>query len=218
MMQASKTWILLCLVFAVHFFVGILNFSGAESASRSGFNNLAGGGNSYAGSMNWNGRIIAFLSDAKDLVTNGNTGPYLDVFAHNFNRGVTSLISVDLNGVRGGNGNSSAPSVSSNGYLIVFHSAASNLILNDTNNCDDVFLRALGLERTTLVSVRGDEGGPGNGASRWAKISADERFVVFESLASDLVLADGNGTNDVFVRDLAHGTTQLISVNTNGAS
>ena len=55
--------------------------------------------------------------------------------------------------------------------------------------------------------------GSGNSGSRDPRISADGRFVAFDSAASDLVANDTNGTNDVFVRDLQLGTTTLVSVN-----
>ena len=48
-------------------------------------------------------------------------------------------------------------------------------------------------------------------------LSADGRFVVFTSSASNLVAGDTNGATDVFVRDLSTGTTQLVSVGNSGA-
>ena len=66
---------------------------------------------------------------------------------------------------------------------------------------------------TTLVSVNRFGTGSGNSGSQLSAISADGRFVVFWSVASDLVANDTNGTYDVFVRDLQMGTTTLVSVN-----
>jgi Tol biopolymer transport system component len=189
----------------------------ADSVSRSSLNNATAAGNSFAsGGLNSNGSIVVFVSEANNLVASGNPTPYLNVFARDPLGGV-ALISANVNGTGGGNGNSFEPTVSSNGAWIAFTSAASNLVLNDTNSCEDIFLRDP-QQRTLLLSVRADGLGPANGPSRSPLISADENYVVFESEASDLAAGDANGTNDVFIRDLQHASTRLVSVNTNGLS
>jgi Tol biopolymer transport system component len=191
---------------------------GADSVSRSSLTNVAGSGNSFLGAVSSDGDIMVFLSEANNLVTNDDSRPYLDLFARDLNRGATALISVDVSGIGGGNNNSSSPSISSNGQWVAFHSAASNLVTGDTNNCDDIFVRDMVTDTTTLLSVRNDGLRPGNGPSRWGRISADGRYVGFESAASDLVAGDENGTNDVFLRDLQTATTRLVSINTNGVA
>ena len=206
------------LLLAVYFILATRQSSGVDSVSRSSLTNVAGSGNSFSGAMSSDGSIVAFLSEANNLVTNDDNRPYLDLFARDLNRGAIALISVDVSGIGGGNNNSSSPSISSNGQWIAFHSAASNLVTGDTNNCDDIFVRDMVTDTTTLLSVRSDGPGPGNGASRSGRISADGRYVAFESAASDLVMGDQNGTNDVFLRDLQTTTTRLVSVNTNGVA
>src|SRR5205807_10324574 len=83
----------------------------------------------------------------------------------------------------------------------------------------DVFVRDLLLGTTTLVSVNRAGTGSGNdtsGVFSQLAISADGRFVAFDSFASDLVAHDTNNGNDIFVRDLATGTTTLVTVNQAG--
>src|SRR4029077_12403300 len=90
-----------------------------------------------------------------------------------------------------------------------------NLVGGDTNGVRDVFVRDLVTGTTTRVSV-GAGGAQANGASSNARISADGRFVVFTSLASNLVAGDTNGVADVFERDLANGQTTRVSVSAGG--
>ncbi len=97
-----------------------------------------------------------------------------------------------------------------------FYSVASTLVLNDTNGSYDVFLRDRQNGTTERVSV--DSGGTeGNADSSLSSISADGRFVVFESNASNLVPGDANTTLDVFVRDRLNGGTLRMSVDSAGA-
>jgi Tol biopolymer transport system component len=114
-----------------------------------------------------------------------------------------------------GNGASTEPVVSRDGRYVVFSSDATNLVIGDTNEASDVFVRDRSLGTTKRVSVRSNEA-QGNGGSQHAAISSSGRFVVFDSSASNLVVGDGNNQIDVFVRDLELGTTRLLSVRTNG--
>ena len=105
-------------------------------------------------------------------------------------------------------------SVSADGTLVAFASGSPNLVAGDTNGVRDVFVRNLATGTTTRVSL--GAGGQANGASSNARISADGRFVVFTSLASNLVAGDTNGVADVFERDLATGQTTRVSVSAGG--
>ncbi len=110
------------------------------------------------------------------------------------------------------------PGVSADGRFMVFVSRADNLVPNDHNGAFDVFVRDRALGKTILVSLNSAGTGSGNGPSVAASISANGRFVAFESLASDLVANDANNVSDIFLRDLMAGTTTLVSVSTNGVS
>ncbi len=160
-----------------------------------------------------NGLFVAFVSDAGNLVSGDQNGA-ADVFRRNDQAGITELVSVDTNGNRA-NGSSSSPSISADGRYVTFSSTASNLAGGDANGSQDVFLRDMQSGITTLVSV--DAGGAvGNGSSGFPSISADGRYVVFESTASNLVGGDANNASDIFLRDTLAGTTTLISISTGG--
>ncbi|MEU4605586.1 hypothetical protein AB0F43_21605 [Kribbella sp. NPDC023972] len=100
--------------------------------------------------------------------------------------------------------------MSADGRYVVFSSYATDLVANDTNGRRDVFVRDTTTGRTTLVSV-GTGGAQGNQESRQGSISADGRFVVFTSDASNLLPGDTNNSPDVFLRDLLTGRTTLVS-------
>jgi Tol biopolymer transport system component len=206
-----------CLFVFVSTFVAF-STNALDIASQSRLTNRAAAGNSFVESFSRDGHVLVFLSEANNLVTNDNSAPYLDIFSRDILSGRTTLLSVSSSGVGGGNGNSIAPSVSENGHFIAFQSAASNLVADDTNSFDDVFVRDSGSATTTVVSRNFSNTGNGNGASRNPRISANGRYVLFDSVANNLITNDLNQTNDVFVRDLQLHTTSLVSVNSNGNS
>jgi archaellum component FlaF (FlaF/FlaG flagellin family) len=98
---------------------------------------------------------------------------------------------------------------------VAFDSEASNLVPGDTNRWGDVFVRDLRSGTTQRVSVA-TNGRQANSDSNIPAISADGRYVAFDSTASNLVPGDTNNNGDVFVRDLRSGTTRLVSVASDG--
>jgi hypothetical protein len=159
------------------------------------------------------GRYVVYYSYATNLVPD-DTGFKADVFVYDSHLGTTVRASVDSNGV-GGNADSYFASISDDGNLVAFQSLASNFFAGDTNGQSDVFVRNLAAGTTTCISL-GPNGEVSNNFAFNPAISADGRFVVFESLASNLVVGDTNGQRDIFLRDLAAGTTTLVSVDSNG--
>jgi hypothetical protein len=113
--------------------------------------------------------------------------------------GTTTLVSINSAGGNSGNGSSVLPVISADGRFVAFTSLASDLVATDTNGHNDVFVRDLQTGTTTLASVKGAGLDSGNAASWRPVISADGRFVAFESSASDLVDTDTNARADVFV-------------------
>lgn len=126
-----------------------------------------------------------------------------------------TLVSVSSTGDQGNGFSFERPALSSDGRFVAFSSEASNLVPGDPSAESDVFLRDTLAGRTEMVSVS-SVGEPGNGRSILPDMSADGRFVVFESGASNLVPGDLNGATDVFVRDRQTGATSLASVSTTG--
>jgi Tol biopolymer transport system component len=176
-------------------------------------NGVQGDGYSYFPSISADGRYVAFNSVAGNLVT-GDSNAANDVFVRDRQAGVITRVSVDSIGVEG-NGVSREPSISSDGRYVAFYSAASNLVANDSNAANDVFVRDRQTGETTRVSVD-SSGVEGNGVSLNASISADGRYVAFDSAASNLVSGDTNGKTDVFVHDHQTGETTRVSVDSSG--
>src|SRR5262249_11977054 len=133
---------------------------------------------------------------------------------HDRATGQTTLVSVDSNGVQG-DGPSGYPVVSADGRLVAFVSAATNLVPGDTNATYDVFVYDRETRQTSRASVD-SSGAQANAQSASPCFSGDGRHVAFDSLASNLFPGDTNGRPDVFVRDLLTGTTNLVSVDSNG--
>ena len=194
------------------------------------------------------GRFVAFSSFSSNLV-GGDTHsctdfgyPYncSDVFVHDRQTGVTERISISSDEAQS-NGDSYLPSVSSDGHYVAFYSVASNLVPGDTNNscdnngdslysenCGDVFVRDRHAGTTTRVSVA-TGGSQGNADSDGPVVSPDGRYIVFYSLASNLVTGDTNNScdvnadnvftdncRDVFLHDRVTGVTERVSVDSAG--
>jgi Tol biopolymer transport system component len=136
------------------------------------------------------------------------------VFVHDRMTGQTIRVSVDSAGNQG-NGDSWSSGISADGRYVALHSGSTNLVAGDTNNAWDVFVHDLLTGATECVSLS-SSGAQGNGDSTWHHISADGRFVTFMSRASTLVANDTNAFWDVFVRDRQTGTTERVSVDSNG--
>ena len=186
----------------------------------------AGNSTSMEPQISADGRFVAFISMAGDLVamdTNWNW----NIYVRDLENGTTTLASVNHEGTASGSGNSGCDSpisapfkhtrmISADGRFVVFESDANDLVATDTNRTWDIFVRDLVEGTTTLVSVNREGTDAGNYDSSYSEISADGRFVSFASEADDLVATDTNGERDVFVRDLVKGTTTLVSVNRAG--
>jgi Tol biopolymer transport system component len=161
-------------------------------------------------SLSAHGRYVAFYSEADNLVP-GDANGWEDVFVRDRLAGTTRLVSLSPAGTQF-NGPSLFPSISADGRLVVWESIS---IAPDGSSTDDVFIRDLVEGITSQVSV-GIGGREPNGRSGKPHISADGRYVAFESTASNLVRGDTNGVSDVFVRDLTTGAITRVSVGAGG--
>ena len=176
-------------------------------------------GTKASGSSSWpfitdDGRYITFQSDARNLVAGGTSGVQ-HIYVRDRQAGTTELVSMSTDGVHA-NRICDIGNISADGRYVVFVSYASNLVPRDTNDSPDVFVRDRLAGTTTRVSVS-SQGQQGNGSSFRPRISADGRFVAFVSVATNLTTPDVNGTvEDIFVRDLQTGTTELVSLSTTG--
>ena len=175
---------------------------------------LGGSGDSGLSIISQDGRYVLFASLANNLTLTNDFNlaqPFhFNVFLRDNLKQTTSLVSVNQNGV-GGNGDSFPTGLSTNGQFALFESGASDLVANDTNNANDIFVRDVVNGTTTLVSVSAT-GGSAAGSSRGSVLTPDGRYVAFVCTASNLVAGDTNNIPDVFVRDLQTSLTTLVSL------
>jgi Tol biopolymer transport system component len=175
-----------------------------------------GNGNSSTVEISGNGKLVVFESGASNLVKNDTNG-VSDIFVRNIATGKTSRVSVGGSNRQANGPSHSARGISYNGRYVVFESFATNLVKGDTNGTWDVFVRDRKARKTYRMSVS-STGKQGNSASADPVVSADGRYVAFESSASNLIANDANGAvTDVFVRDRKARTTKLVSLSSGGA-
>jgi hypothetical protein len=176
-----------------------------------------GDGFSAGPALSADGRFVAFSSSATNLVP-GDTNGLTDVFVRDRQTGTTERVSVSSTGGEADQ-SSRSPSISADGRYVSFDSTASNLVDGDTNGFLDVFVhdRQTGTTERVSVDSAGNEGNDHSFSSYYhASLSADGRFVAFESGASNLVPDDTNATQDVFVHDLQTGNTERVSLDDAG--
>jgi hypothetical protein len=175
---------------------------------------IEGNGSSQHPWLSADGRVVAFASQANNLVA-ADTNSGFDIFVHNLQTGSVERVNLSDSGEQS-NGDQQNPKISADGRFVAFTSTGTNLVPGDANGTTpDIFVRDRVTSRTTRVSV-GSDGAQGNSFSSLSAISADGRFVAFTSYASNLVSGDTNGTPDIFVRDLVAATTARVSVDSAG--
>lgn len=172
-----------------------------------------GNASSFRGSVSADGRYVTFISTASNLVE-GDTNGQNDIFVHDRQTGNTVRVSVSSDGAQANN-SSDCPKLSGNGRFVVFSSNATNLVADDNNSANDIFVHDLQTGVTERISMASD-GNPSNSLCNYPAISADGRFVAFVSNASNLVEGDTNGQHDVFVRDRLNNSTERVSVASDG--
>ncbi len=161
------------------------------------------------------GNTIVFLSNSPELTSEGSTN--LQVYSRNMPTGVTRLVSVSTNGAAGkGVTAFTTVSVSDDGSRVAFDAEANDLVPMDNNDANDVFVRDLSAQQTTLVStalpgtLRVSAAGHAYvGANAF---SADARFLTFTRHDTDAVTGDTNQHPDVFITDLLSGTTIPVGI------
>jgi Tol biopolymer transport system component len=178
----------------------------------------AANSDSYQPSMSADGRYVAFVSLATNLVPGdptGDTNERADIFVHDRETGQTTRVSVASGGTTQSNGSSTTPSVSADGRYVAFASSATNLVGdNDTNGQSDIFVHDRQTGETERVSVA-TGGAQFAVASYSPSISSDGRFVAFELEDPGLPMEKGLGRR-VFVRDRQAGTTREVSLASDG--
>jgi hypothetical protein len=206
---------------AVAITLGLRSAAGATDLVSINIHGASGDAASSGVALNADGTIVAFYSDATDLVTS-DTNQVRDVFVRDRSRSATERVSVNSDDVQANgpsHGAGSSPAISGTGDIVAFYSDATNLVQDDTNGHTDVFVRLRAEGSTERVSLS-STGEQSNGDSLNPSISSTGRFVAFQSDASNLVPDDTNGETDIFVRDRENGTTERVcgTIQGNGPS
>ena len=165
------------------------------------------------------GRYVAFATAASNLAPHDTNG-LENIFVRDRRTGKTTRVSVTSgDGQATGSPThtgSNGPSISGDGRYVAFHSDASNLVPGDTNGVFDIFVRDRLVGETSRVSVSNTGAQANADTFGGGSISADGRYVVFGSRASNLVADDTNDTMDAFIHDRVAHTTILASRSSSG--
>ena len=168
--------------------------------------------NSYSGMLSADGHKLVFSSYASDYVNGDNNGQ-ADIFVKDLVTGEVQLASAGTTGQQGAQG------VSGDSYGIFSHDAkyvvyqTDNLQLipgTNTGGFGQIYIKNLLTGELKLVSgnLAGDAG---NERSFGMSISSDNRYVLFESKATNLAAAGSNGFSQLYIKDLTTGSVQLVS-------
>ncbi len=183
-----------------------------------------GDANSWHPAISADNRYIAFQSEASTLVPN-DTNNTIDIFVHDRQTKKIRRVNVASDGTQASPSWNCHTTISANGRYVGFTSDAPNLVPNDHNSTYDVFVHDLKTKQTTRVNVSSDGNeaiGGGLGGGGWQgwnglpSLSADGRYVAFQSVADNLVEGDNNGFADIFVHDRKTKTTTRVSVASDG--
>src|SRR5438094_221930 len=172
-------------------------------------------GSSTLGSMTPDGRFVAFVSSAPNLVP-GDANGREDIFVHDRMTGATERVSVASDGSEA-DGDSSQATISGDGAVVAFRSGADNLVPGDTNSCPpftgscpDIFVN----DRTTGITERinvASDGTQANAESFAPAVSSDAGLVAFASYATNLVSGGSPGYPAVFLRDRSSSLTTRVA-------
>jgi len=171
-------------------------------------------GDSFLGSVSGNGRLVAFLSEATNLLQEDTRFDRTHAYVRDVAAGTNALVSANAAGAEA-NADTCDVAISASGRFVAFSTAATNLLPEASNGLVHVYVLDLFTGLIQLVSHDAD-GDAGNGDSKRIAISPDGRFVAFTSRATNLVEEDENDSRDVFVYDRSLRMLERVSVDSNG--
>lgn len=172
-----------------------------------------GNENSWTVDMSSDGHVVAFVSEANNLV-GGDANGKADVFVRDQKTKLTTNSGGAIPGDPSWN-HLWRPAISGDGRYVALTALSPDLVPGDTNGVMDIFVHDRVMGDMTRVSVD-SKGQQANDASWHPVVSADGRFVVFHSLASNLVPDDTNNHWDIFAHDRETHTTTRVSVQSGG--
>ena len=198
-------------------------FTRLASINSSGTN--SGNNDSVDASITADGQMVAFTSLANDLTALDSNTQY-DIYVYNYQTQITKCASIAASGTSTGTFSSFSAVISKNGTRVAYSTAAhdlTNIPIPFNNPFVNIVVHDLGLGLNSLVTVNtagnasgNNETGQGNFQSRNVSISANGRYVSFESRANNLVSLPVGTNSNVFRRDLAEGKTEVVSINPAG--
>jgi Tol biopolymer transport system component len=159
------------------------------------------------------GDTALLTTNSGDLGPTDTNGVY-DVYLKNLTTGAATLVSGDAAGTDALGG--SVPQLSPDGSKVLFGTYASGFGPTDTNGAFDIYVRDLAAGTTSLVGVDASGTGSVDRGTAEATFSPDGTEIAFRSRSAQFGPTDTNGRQDVYVRDLVAGTTELVSVNADG--
>ena len=177
---------------------------------------------SFTSDVDASGRYIVFASYANNLVPNISTNGQIQIYRKDSQTGLVAMVSTDSTGLVSALGfDCESPRISDDGRYVVFASAATNF--GTAGGISQIYLKDMDTNTLTLISHRNNSTDPGDQNSFQPHISANGKYIVFASRATNLVSSDTNGEDDIFFVDMDTPTiVELISVTgstqANGAS
>ncbi len=181
--------------------LGVTTMIGVDTDGEAGNSNTGGFG------ISADGRYAGIFSNATDLLPPGeDTNAAQDAFVRDLDLQVTERVSVSSSGAQA-DGGSGPATLDSTGRYVAFHSESSNLVDGDDNVATDIFGRDRATDITTLLTIMAT-GVQSDGDSTGPTLSGNGCFVVFNSVATNLVPDDTNGFQDVFV---AYGPATIFA-------
>jgi Tol biopolymer transport system component len=187
--------------------VELVNRTGIVSAIDSN------GPSDHAVGITPDGRYTLFTSLASNLIA-GDTNRGGDLFLHDANADSVERVTIGTAGAEADGVQGTVAGISDDGRYVVFDSTARNLVAMSTFGYRQIYLRDRIAGTTTLLS-RFSGGNAAMADSANPQLSADGRYVVFDSVAA-FDSKDTNGVRDVYRLDRQNGTFTLISVSDDG--
>jgi hypothetical protein len=171
---------------------------------------IVGNNRSDISDIDGTGRYVVFESTATNLVANISTNGLNQVYRKDTVTGEVNLVSSESSNLQAANNASFSPAISDNGRFVVFQSAATNLSSITTGGILQVYIKDLTDGSIELVS-RNINGTAGNATATNAVVSNDGRYVAFQSGATNLSTLSNNGAVQIYLKDMADESVDMVS-------
>lgn len=157
------------------------------------------------------GRYVVFASRSRTF-DKTDMNVKFDIYLKDRQTNTLTRISLANDGTEG-NGDSTMPAISNNGQIVVYQSTTSTFDSHDHNGLNDIYLYEVASKTTKRISTGLNS--DSNGASLNPRVSANGRYIVFESSATNLINSDTNNVSDIFLYDRITDQVKRVSVSNN---